>query len=461
MSLSSGFHYETTAQRICGYEDLGTLGRTRNYANHALTFMVRGIKKNYKIPVAIYFTKDTIKTNMLKQLIVVVIEVLQGIGFHVMATVCDQGPTNRAAINLLTREYATENMSPYSFTVNNQEICTIFDVPHLLKNTRNALLQCHIEYESKKFAKFVHIQEAFNLDQQKRTYKMMNKLKPGYFNFGDTFLKIKVKVAAQQMSQTVAAAIETFSTTGDLPVESLHTAEFVHTIDNLFDSLNGSHLNSPDGKILKCALSEESPHLKFWSDLLPKIRDWKIIDCETGQLRNNYKFHEGWQTTVKAIMRLWANLKDKGLQYLLLRNLNQDPLENLFGQIRQHGICNTNPTPHQFIAALKTVVVNNFAVPLSKSGNCEEDYCSSLGDFGAFLQKYTSAELDLDATENINNLNEDLQFDSDFNEENQATSYVAGYILKKISISECETCHSNLFSKATEKTFIHHFQRVR
>jgi hypothetical protein len=45
-------------------------------------------------------------------------------------------------------------------------------------------------------------------------------------------MKMKVKVAAQQ----VAAAIETFI------AEATHTAEFVSTIDSLFDSLNGSQL---------------------------------------------------------------------------------------------------------------------------------------------------------------------------------------------------------------------------
>jgi hypothetical protein len=42
-------------------------------------------------------------------------------------------------------------------------------VPHLLKNTRNALIDCAIEFSNKKHAKFEHIQAAFNLDQQIRT----------------------------------------------------------------------------------------------------------------------------------------------------------------------------------------------------------------------------------------------------------------------------------------------------
>ncbi|KAF2900264.1 hypothetical protein ILUMI_05922, partial [Ignelater luminosus] len=44
---------------------------------------------------------------------------------------------------------------------------------------------------------------------------------------------------------------------------------------------------------------------------------------------------------------------------LNLRNLNQDNVGNLFSKIRQHGVTNINPNAHQFIAALKTVVVNS------------------------------------------------------------------------------------------------------
>jgi hypothetical protein len=53
---------------------------------------------------------------------------------------------------------------------------------------------------------------------------------------------MKVKVAAHQLSHTVAAAIETFA--------AMHTAEFVSFIDSLFDSLNGSQLHPSEGKNL-------------------------------------------------------------------------------------------------------------------------------------------------------------------------------------------------------------------
>lgn len=73
-------------------------------ANQALVFMVRGIQKNYKQVVAYYFVQNTIAAASLKKLIVQIIVELQSIGLKVVATVCDQGPTNVAALNLLCGE---------------------------------------------------------------------------------------------------------------------------------------------------------------------------------------------------------------------------------------------------------------------------------------------------------------------------------------------------------------------
>jgi hypothetical protein len=332
VSLCKGFHYKSSKQRISGFEDLGSLGRTNRYANHALVFMVRGIRKKMQANCSLVFykryCKDTsVETNYCLH---------QEIGLNVVATVCEQGSTNRTAIKELCGENR-DRPSPFYFIVDGKRICTIFDVPHLLKNIRNALIDCGIEFSKQKVAKFEHIQAAVNLDQQTRTYRLLPKLENEYFNFKDSYVKIKVKVAAQQLSHTVAAAIETFADKGKLPIEAMHTAEFVSFIDSLFDSLNGSQLRPSEGKNLKCALSKDS---------------------KSGQLRTNFKFVEGWEITIRAIMHLWQNLK--GLQYLSLRNLNQDPVENLFCQVRQHGVCNTNPTCHQFVAALKTVIINNF-----------------------------------------------------------------------------------------------------
>ncbi|KAH0819018.1 hypothetical protein GEV33_003773 [Tenebrio molitor] len=372
---------ERSKQYLSGFEDIGHLGRTNKAANHALVFMVRGVRKQWKQVIAYYFTSKTIQTANLKFLIKEIISQLQGIGLNVLATVCDQGPTNCAALRKLC-DQRHPRQSSYYFFVKDKPIVTIFDVPHLLKNTRNALLKCKIQFAPHKWARFHHIESVFNFDQQK-TFKSLPKLKQPHFNLkNDSYMKMKVKVAAAQLSSSMASAMETLTTLGVLPAEAIFTAEFVQKVDDLFDSLNSGNSKPVDHKRFRCALSRNSPHLDFWKKLLTELNNWKLIDLDTdADLSNRYSFVRGWQTTIRSIIFLWDTLKDgNGFDYLNLRSFNQDPLENLFSSIRQHGAANTNPTCHQFTAALKTVVVNSLASPKGVDRNCEDDNCAPLDD---------------------------------------------------------------------------------
>ncbi|EFA13388.1 DNA transposase THAP9-like Protein [Tribolium castaneum] len=91
-----------------GYEDMGSLGRTNKAVNHALVFMIRRLRLQWKQVIAYYFTANTVSANNLKFLIEEIISQLQNIGLTVVATVCDQGTTNVSALNQL---YAKQHPS--------------------------------------------------------------------------------------------------------------------------------------------------------------------------------------------------------------------------------------------------------------------------------------------------------------------------------------------------------------
>lgn len=400
--------------------------------------------------IAYYFTVATISTSNLKSIIKNTILQLKEIGVTVKATICDQGSTQKKAISELCAEN-TVNSTSYTFVVNNIEIVTIFDVPHLLKCTRNALLRCKIIFRPNKTAKFQYIQEVFNLDQTKN-YKTLIKLHPRDFKFQDSFIKMKVSVAARQLSHSIASSIEAFTISGALPTESLETAEFAELIDNLFDSLNGYTKHAQDGKKYRCVLRNDSPHLELWSKLLPEITDWKLIDIKTEKdVTTQYQFIKGWIITIRSVIYLWKQLENLGFEYLNLRNLNQDPLENLFCEIRQHGVSNSNPTCHQFIAALKTVVLNNLVAPVSKFANCEYENSKTLDNFRSFLNS-DSENISPEETESFENVEirtlEWINFDELNVQDCFALSYVSGYLVKKLQLPDehCSNCRNDLFS---------------
>lgn len=56
MSIRKHFQYNQKDDLIDGYQDHGTQGRSPNVASYALVFMIAGIRKNVKQPIAHYFS---------------------------------------------------------------------------------------------------------------------------------------------------------------------------------------------------------------------------------------------------------------------------------------------------------------------------------------------------------------------------------------------------------------------
>ncbi len=54
-----------------------------------------------------------------------------------------------------------------------------------------------------------------------------------------------------------------------------------------------------------------------------------------------------------SIIQLWQDLhRNFEFKYLLTKQLNQDPLENLFAVLRQMGGCKDNPQANQWAMSL-------------------------------------------------------------------------------------------------------------
>jgi hypothetical protein len=52
MSIRNHLHFNQKTDSIEGFVDIGRHGRTSNITNHALLFMLRGLYKRWKQPVA-------------------------------------------------------------------------------------------------------------------------------------------------------------------------------------------------------------------------------------------------------------------------------------------------------------------------------------------------------------------------------------------------------------------------
>ncbi|KAK3932111.1 DNA transposase [Frankliniella fusca] len=416
--IRKSVHYNEGKDCIEGTVNHGDGIYYRDVANKALVFMVRSITKSWKQPVAYYLSEGETPAEKLKDLIVGVIVSLQEIGLDVRASVSDQGGNNRAAIRCLRKQFtpdanrkkrlplcsrcqqrkrlckaakrkfnmhscvtcrqnAIQPASVLHYRVNSStNIYHLWDVPHLLKNVRNNFQQHNVHFGNNKVARWHHLIKLKEQDGIGGTFFQITlKLTDQHLKLVRNKDKMKVCYAAQVMSCRVATAlkkIHDWSNGREIP-GCLDTAEFIYFVDSLFDSFNGSS-QKPTGKPLRCNLSANSPHLKFWKEAESKIKIWHFDGA-----RNTCPSVLGWLENISAVQGLWAELqKDLNLEYLNLRNLNQDPLENLFSVLKSNS--QNLPTLCQFRGALKTAIITNLRNSGIRGANCSDDGASLLTD---------------------------------------------------------------------------------
>ena len=92
----------------------------------------------------------------------------------------------------------------------------------------------------------------------------------------NNFAKMKVKLATQILSHTVAASICTYVSLGVLPQSAMGTAEFISQFDSLFDSVNSSTLSS--AKDLRRPITAKSNHVQFLNKTISFIKSLKAYE---------------------------------------------------------------------------------------------------------------------------------------------------------------------------------------
>lgn len=134
MSIKSNLFYNISRDVIVGFEDFHNKKST-NIATSALVVMARGISHNWKQPISYFFSQNSTSNKDLRDIIVESIRKLKNIGLKVHAVTSDQGSN---FYGLVKSCFKLTFKQPYFF-VDDSPIFYLFDVPHLLKSTRNNL----------------------------------------------------------------------------------------------------------------------------------------------------------------------------------------------------------------------------------------------------------------------------------------------------------------------------------
>ena len=360
----------------------------------------------------------------LQKLVRCCIAKLEEIGLQTKVLVYDQGSNNRSFLNKL------ENVSiqkPY-FVCNGRKVLVMYDPPHLLKNIRNNLIKSNYKYDDVE-VKWEYVLDFYNKDKD-MSIRMAPKLTQKHVAL-PPFTAMRVNIAAQTLSHSVAAGIQTLCALNYLPEDASATAEFIETMDQLFNTFNSASTKSTHK--FKHALSNSSGHLSFLDSCLRflsklKTNNGASIPCIVG-----------WQISIWCLKHLWKDLQKNGFKFLLTNRLNQDCLENLFSIIRGKGGHRDNPNVQQFRAEFRQLIIDKLFI-VSKSANCEMDTHKILLDISntTLLQKQakkTYSSQEIPCTELLA-----ATMPPPCIEKQNVVSYMAGYLIKKFPVAACETC---------------------
>ncbi|XP_074040070.1 uncharacterized protein [Leptinotarsa decemlineata] len=304
MALKSNLFYNTGSDEIVGLQDYGNGSKEFITANHATVIMIRGLYFNWKQPLAYFLVNETLRADDLKLIIEECIPKLTNIGFIIGAFVSDMGSN----FIKLSKKLGVAPDNPV-FMVGDKQILYLFDTPHVLKATRNNLLKNIIEFDGNRTS-WSHIKYFYEQDK-KLAFRCAPKLTDSHIS-PTNFEKMKVKLAKQIISNTVASGMNTYVSLGGLPPNAIYTAELIEKINNVFDILNASVKNSPNR--FNNVFEGDKYQNEFLEDMIMFLKKLKVFNQEGKEITSNVKFITCWLITINGMKQLWEILKGDGFK---------------------------------------------------------------------------------------------------------------------------------------------------
>ena len=240
------------------------------------------------------------------------------------------------------------NMMLYSkpsiFFQQHISLFTSADSPHLMKTARNCLYNSgsgacsRLMWKNGRYLLFRHIADLFYKDQASALH-VLPKLTLEHIIL-TSYSKMKVKLAMQVLSQSVAITLEE---AGDNDV--LETAKFCRMMNSCFDCTDvrsrTEHVHKKNEFIKPyTSLNDERfSTLEREGNYKSDARDKMFLSQQT---------YEGLKISVHSHVEAIKFLLENGFEYVLSERFMQDVLEDYFGHQRAKGHRSDNPAAYEF-----------------------------------------------------------------------------------------------------------------
>ena len=432
--------------------------------------MAVSLNSNWKVPLG-YFLIDGLSASERANLVKTCLLKLSDIGVKTVSLTCDGPSCNQSMIKLLGDKLDVDDLDP-SFVHpadSNQKIHVVLDVCHMFKLVRNTLATQKIITDGNGGNIRWELIEELHKIQDEEGLRLGNKLRGAHIQWAKQ--KMKVNLAAQTISASVADAIEFCDLVLEIPAfhDSAPTVKFIRIFDHLFDIFNS---RNPYGKHYKSPLRESNK--QAWQPFLTEAMQYisTLTDsCGTPMVKTKRKTgFLGFLVAIKSIECLFNELvrnKNVSMTYLLTYKLSQDHLELFFAAIRSSGGWNNNPTAIQFMAAYKRLLLRH---EVSASGNCTALDATNILHAVKDTTTINHVNADIDVSDittirryDLNVRVEPQQTDHDYVDapnfnylssyKEAAVGYIAGYVVRMVKRSvTCESCIDALVEKDPNNT---------
>ena len=373
MAIKTKLEYNENLDCILGYEDLGGSDRSNDIGSYITVFMVRSLSGSWKQPVGFFISSGPMASKNIHDKLLECIDHMHECNLITKIVICDQGPSNRGCSTLLNI-----NEKQY-FKHKNDIIFFMYDPPHLLKSIRNGLYKDGFNFRGNDVS-FKYIKELYYIKKD-MNIAIAGKLSDKHVDL-NSFSKMRVNLATQVLSQSVASGIRTIAIlTKKLSKDSLYTADFCEFFNNLFDIFNSTDLNTSNP--YKSVLVPNSISLDFLNNALNILNS---ITYNGSRYTNSLPCLLGWKCNVIAVLNLFDHLRSHySISKLYLKNCNQDNVENFFSRMRHGGGNRDNPSVFEFMSEYRKVCIESIFAKI-RGSNCSMD----AGDFLIKLNQFQS-----------------------------------------------------------------------
>lgn len=300
MSLKLNLFYNTKENKILGLHEVD--GQQEPVAaGYALTLLLRGITSNWKQPIGFSFISSSKIDDQLKTWIIVTAKRLLQLGFNVRAFVSDLGSDF-----LVFSKTLGVSKERSCFEIDGHKIYYIFDELRLMKCVRNNLLNYNYEFENK-IARWEDIKNMYEQDKMK-DMRSAPRLTDSHIQ-PNSFQKQKVRFAVQVFSNSVVAALYNYQSSGTLQIAN-GTMYFIETMNNLFDLLNSSNIDSPKPYNKPYRGTREQEELLDKSQVL--FNSMRVKNKNNGRdVTKIIKFINAFNVTINLIRQLYKDMRSE------------------------------------------------------------------------------------------------------------------------------------------------------